>query len=85
MGMMEARSPRQIRDKFKDLYQTVLIANWKVWPAAQVSSANYFFFLLLLRSEILDHSSSISVIHLLPTVSRSRKPVEFFGHCICLF
>ena len=43
MGIMEARSPRQIRDKFKDLYQTALIANWKVWPAAQVSSSNHFF------------------------------------------
>jgi len=41
MGIMEARSPRQIRDKFKDLYQTVLIANWKVWPAAQFINFRY--------------------------------------------
>lgn len=41
---MEARSPRQIGDKFKDLYQTALFANWKVWPAAQVSFANIFSF-----------------------------------------
>lgn len=83
--MMEGRSPRQIGDKFKDLYQTALFANWKVWPAAQVSSANHFFFSYLLRSEIFDHSTSTSVLHLQPTVSLSHKPVEFFGHCICPF
>ena len=44
MGVMEARSPRQIQEKFKDLYQTALIANWKVWPVAQVRSANHLFF-----------------------------------------
>jgi len=36
MGMMEARSPTQIRDKVTDLYGTALVANWKVWPMAQV-------------------------------------------------
>jgi len=41
MGIMEARSPWQIRDKFKDLYQTALIANWKVWPAAQFINFRY--------------------------------------------
>lgn len=41
---MEARSSRQIRDKFKDLYLTALVANWKVWPAAQVSSSIIFSF-----------------------------------------
>lgn len=42
--MMEARSPRQIREKFKDLYQTALIANWKVWPIAQVSLFDIYLF-----------------------------------------
>ena len=36
MGIMERRSPRQIGDRFRDLYRTVLLANWKVWPLAQV-------------------------------------------------
>jgi protein Mpv17 len=41
MGMMEARSSRQIRDKFNDLYLTALFANWKVWPAAQFINFRY--------------------------------------------
>ncbi|TFK41378.1 hypothetical protein BDQ12DRAFT_626793 [Crucibulum laeve] len=35
MGMMEGRSRRQISEKFRDLYPTAILANWKVWPAAQ--------------------------------------------------
>ena len=50
--MMEARSPRQIQEKFTDLYQTALIANWKVWPAAQVSSFHLSFFFHLSRSDM---------------------------------
>jgi len=41
ISMMEARSPRQIQAKFKDLYQTALISNWKVWPAAQFINFRY--------------------------------------------
>jgi len=41
IGMMEARSPRQIREKFKDIYPTALITNWKVWPAAQFINFRY--------------------------------------------
>ncbi|KAF8168320.1 hypothetical protein B0H34DRAFT_685082 [Crassisporium funariophilum] len=41
MGMMEARSPRQIRERFKDLYQTALLANWRVWPLAQLVNFRY--------------------------------------------
>ena len=36
MGIMEARSPRQIKDRIRDLYRTALVANWRVWPLAQV-------------------------------------------------
>ncbi|KAF5312596.1 hypothetical protein D9619_003338 [Psilocybe cf. subviscida] len=36
MGMMEARSPSQIADRFRDIYRTALIANWRVWPLAQL-------------------------------------------------
>ena len=36
MGMMEARSLRQIKDRVRDLYRTALVANWRVWPLAQV-------------------------------------------------
>ncbi|KDR84774.1 hypothetical protein GALMADRAFT_233120 [Galerina marginata CBS 339.88] len=41
MGMMEGRSPRQIGDRFKDLYLTALLANWKVWPIAQLVNFRY--------------------------------------------
>ncbi|KAI0307575.1 hypothetical protein B0F90DRAFT_1621545 [Multifurca ochricompacta] len=35
MGVMEGRDPNHIRSKFKDIYQSALLANWKIWPAAQ--------------------------------------------------
>ncbi|KAF9056610.1 hypothetical protein BJ165DRAFT_543205 [Panaeolus papilionaceus] len=41
MGIMEHRSPAQIRDRFKDLYPTALLANWKVWPPAQFVNFRY--------------------------------------------
>ncbi|KAF4623912.1 hypothetical protein D9613_001617 [Agrocybe pediades] len=41
MGIMEARSPQQIKDRFRDLYGTALIANWKVWPLAQLINFRY--------------------------------------------
>lgn len=36
IGIMEGRSPLQIRERFVDLYKIALIANWKIWPLAQV-------------------------------------------------
>ncbi|KIM48421.1 hypothetical protein M413DRAFT_440149 [Hebeloma cylindrosporum] len=41
MGIMEARSLRQIKDRVKDLYRTALVANWKVWPLAQLINFRY--------------------------------------------
>ncbi|KAI9460247.1 hypothetical protein BJY52DRAFT_1211614 [Lactarius psammicola] len=35
MGMMEGRDPEHIRARFNDIYQPALLANWKIWPAAQ--------------------------------------------------
>jgi len=35
MAVMEGRGLEHIRGRFKDIYQPVLLANWKVWPAAQ--------------------------------------------------
>ncbi|KAF8273757.1 hypothetical protein EI94DRAFT_1714868 [Lactarius quietus] len=35
MGMMERRDPQHIRARFEDIYQPALLANWKIWPAAQ--------------------------------------------------
>jgi len=36
MGLMEGRDPQHIRGKFKDLYTKAVIANWQVWPLAQL-------------------------------------------------
>jgi hypothetical protein len=33
---MERRDLQHIRVKFEDIYQPALLANWKIWPAAQV-------------------------------------------------
>ena len=40
MGAMEFRSIGQIRERYADMYTTALLANWKVWPVAQVSTVN---------------------------------------------
>ena len=42
MGLMEGRDARHIRGKFKDLYGQAIIANWHVWPLAQVRSLQAF-------------------------------------------
>jgi protein Mpv17 len=38
MGVMEGRDVKHIRARFEDIYRPALLANWKIWPAAQVSS-----------------------------------------------
>jgi len=35
MAVMEGRDLEHIRARFADIYQPVMLANWKVWPAAQ--------------------------------------------------
>ncbi|KAF8480945.1 hypothetical protein DFH94DRAFT_436166 [Russula ochroleuca] len=35
MGVMEGRDSKHIRGRFEDIYQPALLANWKIWPAAQ--------------------------------------------------
>jgi protein Mpv17 len=41
MGLMEGRSPRQVEERFQDLYGPLLLANWKVWPLAQLVNFRY--------------------------------------------
>jgi len=36
MGLMEGRDNNHIRGKFEDIYNHALLANWKVWPLAQL-------------------------------------------------
>lgn len=36
MGLMEGRDAQHIHGKFKDLYRQAIIANWQVWPLAQL-------------------------------------------------
>lgn len=38
MGLMEGQNPQQLQTKYRDVFIPALIANWKVWPALQVSS-----------------------------------------------
>jgi len=42
MGLMERRDPQHIHGKFDDLYGQALIANWRVWPLAQVGTLGTF-------------------------------------------
>jgi len=41
MGVMEGRSSKHIRARFEDIYRPALLANWKIWPAAQF--VNFWF------------------------------------------
>jgi len=38
---MEGRTRHQIKQKYQDLYAPALIANWKVWPLAQLINFRY--------------------------------------------
>jgi protein Mpv17 len=41
MGIMEGRDAKHIRARFEDIYSPALLANWKIWPAAQVRRQLY--------------------------------------------
>jgi len=41
MGVMEGRSREQIQQKYTDIFMPALIANWKVWPLAQLINFRY--------------------------------------------
>ncbi|KAI0336049.1 hypothetical protein GY45DRAFT_1402533 [Cubamyces sp. BRFM 1775] len=41
MGVMEGRDPKHIGERYKDLYKPALIANWQVWPLAQLINFRY--------------------------------------------
>ncbi|EGN97095.1 hypothetical protein SERLA73DRAFT_139153 [Serpula lacrymans var. lacrymans S7.3] len=41
MGVMEGRSPAQIQEKYMDMYRPALMANWQVWPLAQMINFRY--------------------------------------------
>ncbi|KAF9229648.1 hypothetical protein BS17DRAFT_723671 [Gyrodon lividus] len=41
IGVMEGRSTNQIREKYADMYPTILLSNWKVWPLAQLINFRY--------------------------------------------
>ncbi|KAF8499167.1 hypothetical protein F5888DRAFT_1611732 [Russula emetica] len=47
MGVMEGRDIKHIRGRFEDIYRPALLANWKIWPAAQF--INFRFMPLLYR------------------------------------
>lgn len=36
MGVMEGRDSNHVKTKFKDMYVPAILANWQVWPLAQV-------------------------------------------------
>jgi len=41
MGVMEGRESRHIKEKFTDLYPSILLTNWQVWPLAQLVNFRY--------------------------------------------
>ena len=36
MGLMEGRDTKHVAGRYHDMYKPALMANWKVWPVAQV-------------------------------------------------
>jgi hypothetical protein len=43
MAVMEGRDAQHIRARFNDIYFQALLANWKVWPTAQVRFSSSCF------------------------------------------
>lgn len=41
MGAMEGRNVKHIRQKYNDLFFPALMANWQVWPLAQLINFRY--------------------------------------------
>ena len=54
---MEGRPRHQIKQKYQDLYTPALIANWKVWPLAQVN---------IISNAASQSDDLVSVAHQLP-------------------
>lgn len=81
MGVMEGRDVKHIRARFEDIYRPVLLANWKVWPAAQVISV----YLLTFRTLLTGGSDSLSIFGLCPypIAFHFNKPAAYSGHFIC--
>ena len=79
MGMMEGRTRSQINQKYRDLYGEAIIANWKVWPLAQVGSK-----CLVHDVSVLNTSSSSSTSDTCPspTAFLSHKRAASCGHSI---
>ena len=40
MGIMEGRTSAEIKYKYIHLYAPALLANWTIWPFAQVSDTS---------------------------------------------
>lgn len=80
MGVMEGRDIRHIRARFEDIYRPALLANWKIWPAAQVRSTY-----LSHRTLLTGGSDSISILGLCPypIAFHFNKAVAYSGHFIC--
>ncbi|EJF66498.1 hypothetical protein BD309DRAFT_894874 [Dichomitus squalens] len=41
MGLMEGRDAKHIQRRYRDMYKPALLANWEVWPVAQLINFRY--------------------------------------------
>ncbi|KAI1797667.1 hypothetical protein LXA43DRAFT_260040 [Ganoderma leucocontextum] len=41
MGLMEGHDMEHVQQRFSDIYKPVLLANWQVWPLAQLINFRY--------------------------------------------
>ena len=82
MGVMEGRDLKHIHARFEDIYRPALLANWKIWPVAQVNSTFFFFFTF--RTLLTGGSDSLSILGLcpFPIAFHFNKPAAYSGHFI---
>ena len=84
MGMMEGRDSRHIAQRYRDLYKPALLANWQVWPLAQVSYAFEMVSLTSLTCVLVDKLPlyALAVSCSIPVhVRRFLDLVPFLAEC----
>jgi len=78
MGLMEGRDARHIGGKFQDLYRPAILANWQVWPLAQVRVLSRPSLAVNLHGVHYCSSSTFALCRCL-TAFHSNRLAECFG------
>ncbi|KAI0803069.1 hypothetical protein BC629DRAFT_92946 [Irpex lacteus] len=74
MGIMEGRDKQHIKKKYSELYGPLLVANWKVWPLAQL--VNFRFMPLAYRVPFQSTCGVFWTLYLSIANSKENQHVE---------